>query len=548
MPFVLPEWLIWVLPPLLGAIIGYVTNALAIRMLFRPLTRKYFLGIPLPLTPGIIPRQRESLAHSIARMVSRSLFNADVINSHIRGEKFQDALKSQLGELIAPGQRGSGSEDDDGEGDVRVPDTGPADFIRARIGRIEELVLPVLKSPVTRGILRSLLRRSAGDIGRRRFGDFLPLKAKNRDELKIFLDRQIEGRTLRRIKWTVVNWLKRLVRENEPMEQFFSAATLRRTIHILDRFYVPGVNFLLDFLRRPEIRKELVKRGKGILSDILMRLSPVQRIMLSAGQYDRTLEENMPGIVRDLLRTLENTLRAAENREKILGALHEFLRNLQGQGLGELQDAYALDLPRSAARLFDGFRDLVIREDLTGRLADFVARKASGASELDIDGLLESYAGLSVGEILERGYLLFIEWVDDEARRDHLLNAVTDIIVSARESARSSGSGERGQSVALTAEIEPSGTADPDDAGGEGQLISALSEGVTMLIEGAVPVLVERFDIYGMVVDRINGLDIEDVEQLLLGIIARHLKYINIFGAFLGALIGGAQLLLRLVG
>ena len=30
-------WLSWLVPPLLGALIGYVTNYIAIRMLFRPL-------------------------------------------------------------------------------------------------------------------------------------------------------------------------------------------------------------------------------------------------------------------------------------------------------------------------------------------------------------------------------------------------------------------------------------------------------------------------------------------------------------------------------
>ena len=34
----------WILPPLLGAIIGYVTNRIAIKMLFRPLNPKRFLA------------------------------------------------------------------------------------------------------------------------------------------------------------------------------------------------------------------------------------------------------------------------------------------------------------------------------------------------------------------------------------------------------------------------------------------------------------------------------------------------------------------------
>ena len=45
----------YLLPPLAGALIGYFTNYLAIRMLFRPLKPWHFLGLKLPLTPGIIP-------------------------------------------------------------------------------------------------------------------------------------------------------------------------------------------------------------------------------------------------------------------------------------------------------------------------------------------------------------------------------------------------------------------------------------------------------------------------------------------------------------
>ncbi|MCK4514025.1 MAG: DUF445 family protein, partial [Spirochaetaceae bacterium] len=48
----------YVLPPALGAVIGYVTNYVAIRMLFRPLTERRVFGVRVPFTPGIIPRQR----------------------------------------------------------------------------------------------------------------------------------------------------------------------------------------------------------------------------------------------------------------------------------------------------------------------------------------------------------------------------------------------------------------------------------------------------------------------------------------------------------
>ncbi len=540
MPVNLPPWLFFALPPVLGALIGYVTNALAIRMLFRPLTKKYFLGIPLPLTPGIIPRQRDSLAHSIARMVSRSLFNAQVINTHIKGEKFQSALKVQLAEILSPSKAVSAVLDNEVKHHKDADETSankgdslpsenpraaddPRTFIRERIAQLEELILPVLSSPISDALLKRLIDRLSGDVGHRSVASFLPVKARNREDLEKFFSRQIRGETFRRLKWGAILWIRRNAEANTALEKFFSRNSMRRTVHILDRLYVPGVNFLMDFLRRPEIRRELVKRGKVILSDILLRLSPVQRIMLSAGQYDRTLEENMPEIIRDLLRTLEKTLRSAENRDKILSAVHELMTSLQSQGLGDLQERYSIDLSRNFYRIFDGIQALLIRENASGRLADYIADRTGEEGGPSIDEVLQSYAGLTFRDILERGYELLQHWKRDESRRDRFRQEISEIIAGARR--------------------PPLKEIRVEDAG-EDQLLVSLSSALTMLMEGAVPSLVERFDIYQMVVDRINALDIEEVEQLLLGIIARHLKYINIFGAVLGAMIGGAQLLL----
>jgi len=62
----------WILPPLVGAIIGYFTNWLAIKMLFRPYKTIKFAGIALPFTPGLLPREKDKLAVSLGETVSRS--------------------------------------------------------------------------------------------------------------------------------------------------------------------------------------------------------------------------------------------------------------------------------------------------------------------------------------------------------------------------------------------------------------------------------------------------------------------------------------------
>ena len=45
-----------------------------------------------------------------------------------------------------------------------------------------------------------------------------------------------------------------------------------------------------------------------------------------------------------------------------------------------------------------------------------------------------------------------------------------------------------------------------------------------------------------MVTSRINSFDVREVEQIVLSISGRHLRWINWFGAGLGAIIGLIQL------
>jgi hypothetical protein len=106
--------LVFVLPPLAGALIGFVTNVIAIKMLFRPLREVRLFGIRLPFTPGILPRQRHKLADSIGAMVERELLTPDLLRQRLRRgdvrEKAYEAvarftaaiLEKPLGDFIDP--------------------------------------------------------------------------------------------------------------------------------------------------------------------------------------------------------------------------------------------------------------------------------------------------------------------------------------------------------------------------------------------------------------------------------------------------------------
>lgn len=108
---------LWLLPPI-GAFIGWVTNVLAIRMLFHPRE-----PVKIPFTPfslqGVLPRRQAELADSIGRTVARDLLSLpellqrlDVASVKAQlavtvGEHVERKLESGLSKFVPRGWRAS---------------------------------------------------------------------------------------------------------------------------------------------------------------------------------------------------------------------------------------------------------------------------------------------------------------------------------------------------------------------------------------------------------------------------------------------------------
>ena len=75
-------------PPVVGAIIGYVTNKVAIKMLFRPLRAWRLGGIRIPMTPGVVPSKRLELAQNMGEVVGDHLLTSKEIFIVLKNVKF----------------------------------------------------------------------------------------------------------------------------------------------------------------------------------------------------------------------------------------------------------------------------------------------------------------------------------------------------------------------------------------------------------------------------------------------------------------------------
>lgn len=87
---------LWLLPPLMGAIIGYITNWLAIKMLFRPYKKWYIGKLPIPFTPGLLPTRRGEIANKVGAVISEQLINEQEIKRTISDTDVRTAIAKIL--------------------------------------------------------------------------------------------------------------------------------------------------------------------------------------------------------------------------------------------------------------------------------------------------------------------------------------------------------------------------------------------------------------------------------------------------------------------
>ncbi len=85
------------LPPVIGAIIGWLTNYVAIKLLFRPHVPFSLLGWRVQ---GVIPKRRKEIAQSIARTIEKELLSSDDLAKALSGLDWESEIERMVEEVI----------------------------------------------------------------------------------------------------------------------------------------------------------------------------------------------------------------------------------------------------------------------------------------------------------------------------------------------------------------------------------------------------------------------------------------------------------------
>lgn len=90
-------WMKLVFMVVVGAIIGGITNLIAIKMLFHPYKAVYIFGKQLPFTPGLMPKRQGELAHQLGRVVVEYLITPESLQQRIVNDTSKQNMKEFIG-------------------------------------------------------------------------------------------------------------------------------------------------------------------------------------------------------------------------------------------------------------------------------------------------------------------------------------------------------------------------------------------------------------------------------------------------------------------
>lgn len=82
--------------PIIGAVIGYCTNYIAVKMLFYPKKEIRIFGHKMPFTPGAIPKGKPRLAKGIGNIVANTLLTEEDIRKKILTQETENTIVDKI--------------------------------------------------------------------------------------------------------------------------------------------------------------------------------------------------------------------------------------------------------------------------------------------------------------------------------------------------------------------------------------------------------------------------------------------------------------------
>ncbi|WP_457573760.1 DUF445 family protein [Desulfolithobacter sp.] len=529
-----PALLAWAGPPVLGAFIGYLTNKVAIKMLFRPLKPWRICGIRVPMTPGVIPSKRHELAVNIGEMVGQHLLTSKDIGEALSREQFQDHLYRIVDDMVR---------------DVLSRDLGPAaSVVPRRFRAYFKIGIRTLKYQLKSGVhgffqsedfarsLEEILFRQLDRVGKRSVNEFLAYDERQAVYrfIEDFVAELLTGEEVE--KWFAA-YLREQV-ENAAREDRSIGDHLPESLTILIvstiREQAPRLlEQLARMLAEPTMREKIICGIRDAINGFLSTLGPLAAMassFLDAGSLEKKIRQYLEDKEENIATWLKQP--AVQDRfADVLGQQAEKFLATPISSLLDKVDGEQLDriFQETAHQLLAVLRTEGVRRTFASLLHDSMESMLDeGRRPLAevVGRLLGPETTVSLQQTIVRESITLVRSRQVKTIIDSMLGTMIDQLIA--------------RPIGVLRDLMPAGV--------RRGITEYLVQQINRLLQSQVPGLVDSLNIRRIVTEKVDSLDLLRLEGLLLSIMEEQFKYINLFGALLGFLIGMANLLILRLG
>lgn len=516
------SWLPYLAPPLLGALIGYVTNYIAIRMLFRPLRPWRIFGVRLPLTPGIIPSKRGELAQRMGEMVGSHLLTADDVKQALEKPVFVNELKGAVNEKLR-----TFLNRDLGPLDTLVPDSYQRRFrelVETVRGKALRALTDYLASDTFEKQLRHFIEDKSNALLARDLESFLT------PERYQFLHNHLEARlttilhspqTAMAVENFVEQRIERLLQSERSLRDMLPADLIDVLLQQLEREVPALLERFGGLLYDPDFRQRLAIKARQGIDTFLDSLGGLAGLLSGFINLDKVYEK-IPAFLDKAGEEVSRWLREEQTQHQVAAMLRERLENL-------------LDKPVCQ------FMEKAPYEKVAGVRRYLAQRSVTAIQSRRTTDLLLSWSDQGLQRIKDRSFRSLLDQNLPENGVANLQQELGDKLLRLARSAEATASLDKviKEKVDELVYHHPLGRlAERIPVDAREELEEGLYRQVGEVLIKEVPPLIETLNVARMVEDKVNQLDILQVEGLLMGVMKEQFKYINLFGAVLGFLIG----------
>ena len=486
---------IYIIGALIGAVIGYITNWLAIKMLFRPREAKYIFGMKLPFTPGLIPKEKSRIANKVGETVGTHLLNSDSLSKALKDDK----IKAKFNEVA------------------------------------KEKINQVINSNST---LEESLKNTLGE-------NYYALKGNMIDNIaKTILESIQEEEFKNKVKFYIVDSIKERLNKNpEKIIDFINSNKFREVI----------INTLEEEKTRDIIGKALLKEVKTLgKEDLTIEEVILENIKPYIEEYVKSQKDTLVDIIKNLLRDdeISHKIKSAIN-DNIPSIVSMFLSgdviygklvSLVDKSLSEEEnkeyicDAALAFVHESMKKKVSDVINTVGEEKLeviSDALGDKISKKLN--TEENIDSIISKLnckisSFNSYEEIIK---VLFNDY--ENILIDNIDSMISQIVNNNQLSGGISKIIEKVFDKFLQNSLN---YICYNKQNLENSIMSILDNLYNDFVENKSAKVLEIVDISSIVEEQINAFEVDYAEEIIIGIANKELKAITWLGALLGGILG----------